>query len=49
MLATYNSYDSVFLQGENSALHSASAIGNIPAVELLLRYGAAINQIDNVS
>ena len=39
----------VFLQGKQTPLHKAAASGKVAAVELLLRYGAAINQTDSVS
>ena len=39
----------VFLQNKNTPLHLASLDGNVAAVELLLRYGATMNQTNNVS
>ena len=39
----------VFLQSKDTPLHYAAASGKVAAVELLLRYGAAINQINSVS
>ena len=39
----------VFLQTMDTPLHEATASGEVAAVELLLRYGAAINQTNNVS
>ena len=39
----------VFLQEMDTPLHAAAANGKVAAVELLLRYGAAINQTNSVS
>ena len=39
----------VFLQSKSTPLILASYKGHVAAVELLLRYGAAINQTDSVS
>ena len=40
---------SVFLQGKSTPLHLASWEGHSGVVDQLIRYGAAINQIDDVS
>ena len=39
----------LLLQSKYTPLHEAAANGKVAAVELLLRYGAAINQTDSVS
>ena len=39
----------VFLQDKDTPLHHAATFGQVAAIELLLKYGAEINQANIVS